>query len=71
LKAQAIAGASIPQAAQLAADKINAKGGIDGCKVEIIVVVFAGLTGGEIGLVVPHAITIDADKTYWLALGFP
>ena len=35
-EAQAIAGASIPQAAQLAADEINAKGGIDGRKVEII-----------------------------------
>ena len=29
-EAQAIAGASIPQAAQLAADEINAKGGVDG-----------------------------------------
>src|ERR1700710_212417 len=36
-EAQAIAGASIPQAAQLAADEINAKGGIDGRKVEIVV----------------------------------
>src|SRR5512136_207115 len=35
-EAQAIAGASIPQAAQLAADEINAKGGIDGRKIEII-----------------------------------
>jgi branched-chain amino acid transport system substrate-binding protein len=35
-EAQAIAGASIPQAAQLAADEINAKGGVDGRKVEII-----------------------------------
>ena len=35
-EAQAIAGASIPQAAQLAADEINAKGGIDGRKVEIV-----------------------------------
>lgn len=33
---QAIAGASISQAAQLAADEINAKGGIDGRKVEIV-----------------------------------
>ncbi len=33
---QAVAGASIPQAAQLAADEINAKGGIDGRKVEIV-----------------------------------
>jgi branched-chain amino acid transport system substrate-binding protein len=35
-EAQAIAGASIPQAAQLAADEINAAGGIDGRKIEII-----------------------------------
>ncbi len=35
-EAQAIAGASIPQAAQLAADEINAKGGVDGRKVEIV-----------------------------------
>jgi len=33
---QAIAGASIPQAAQMAADEINAKGGIDGRKIEVI-----------------------------------
>ena len=33
---QAVAGASIPQAAQLAADEINAKGGIDGRQVEIV-----------------------------------
>ena len=35
-EAQAIAGASIPQAAQLAADEINAAGGILGRKLEII-----------------------------------
>src|SRR6201997_1737127 len=35
-EAQAIAGASIPQAAQLAADEINAKGGVDGRMIEII-----------------------------------
>ncbi|MEH3144565.1 MAG: ABC transporter substrate-binding protein [Methylobacterium frigidaeris] len=35
-EAQALAGASIPQAAQLAADEINAKGGLDGRKVEIV-----------------------------------
>ena len=35
-EAQAIAGSSIPKAAQLAADEINAKGGVDGRKVEII-----------------------------------
>src|SRR5436305_11090381 len=34
-----------------------------------LVVVFAGLTGGEIGLTVPDVITIDADPNYWLALG--
>ena len=32
-EAQAIAGASIPQAAQMAADEINAKGGVDGRKI--------------------------------------
>ena len=36
-EAQAVAGSSIPLAAQLAADEINAKGGADGRKVEIIV----------------------------------
>src|SRR6202007_532207 len=35
-EAQAIAGASIPQAAQLAADEINAQGGVDGRKIEIV-----------------------------------
>src|SRR5579871_1988207 len=35
-EAQAIAGASIPQAAQLAADEINARGGVEGRKIEII-----------------------------------
>jgi branched-chain amino acid transport system substrate-binding protein len=35
-EAQAIAGASIPQAAQLAADEMNASGGVDGRKIEII-----------------------------------
>jgi hypothetical protein len=35
-EAQAVAGSSIPQAAQLAADEINAAGGVDGRKVEII-----------------------------------
>src|ERR1700726_2994327 len=34
--AQAIAGASIPQAAQMAADEINAQGGVDGRKIEIV-----------------------------------
>jgi len=35
-EAQAIAGASIPQAAQLAADEINAKGGVGGRMIEIV-----------------------------------
>jgi branched-chain amino acid transport system substrate-binding protein len=35
-EAQAIAGASIPQAAQLAADEINASGGVNDRKIEII-----------------------------------
>src|ERR1700730_7822078 len=35
-EAQAIAGASIPPAAQIAADEINAKGGVDGRKIEIV-----------------------------------
>jgi branched-chain amino acid transport system substrate-binding protein len=33
---QAVAGSSIPQAAQLAADEINANGGVNGRKIEII-----------------------------------
>jgi len=35
-EAQSVAGSSIPEAAQLAAEEINAKGGIDGRKVEIV-----------------------------------
>src|SRR4051794_23252757 len=35
-----------------------------------LVVVFAGLTGGEIGLTVPDVITIDTNANYWIALGF-
>ncbi|WP_047307743.1 ABC transporter substrate-binding protein [Rhodopseudomonas palustris] len=35
-EAQAIVGASIPQAARLAAEEINANGGIDGRKIEIV-----------------------------------
>ena len=35
-EAQAIAGASIPQAAQMAADEIIAKGGVEGRKIEIV-----------------------------------
>lgn len=34
------------------------------------VVVFADLTGGEIGLTIPDVITIDANVNYWIALGF-
>jgi branched-chain amino acid transport system substrate-binding protein len=33
---QAVSGSSIPQAAQLAADEINAAGGVDGRKIEIV-----------------------------------
>jgi branched-chain amino acid transport system substrate-binding protein len=35
-EAQAVAGSSIPLAAQLAADEINAQGGVDGRKIEIV-----------------------------------
>jgi branched-chain amino acid transport system substrate-binding protein len=35
-ESQAVAGSSIPQAAQLAADEINAAGGVNGRKIEII-----------------------------------
>jgi branched-chain amino acid transport system substrate-binding protein len=35
-EAQAVVGSSIPGAAQLAADEINAKGGVDGRKIEIV-----------------------------------
>ena len=35
-EAQAVAGSSIPQAAQLAADEINAKGGVDGRQIVIV-----------------------------------
>ncbi|NEW93760.1 branched-chain amino acid ABC transporter permease [Rhodopseudomonas sp. BR0M22] len=34
------------------------------------IVVFAELTGGEIGLTIPDVITINAGANYWLALGF-
>ncbi|MEW6643418.1 MAG: branched-chain amino acid ABC transporter permease [Pseudomonadota bacterium] len=34
------------------------------------VVVFADLTGGEIGLTIPDVISISADINYWIALGF-
>jgi branched-chain amino acid transport system substrate-binding protein len=35
-EAQAVAGSSIPQAAQIAADQINAAGGVNGRKIEIV-----------------------------------
>ncbi len=34
------------------------------------VVVFADLTGGEIGLTIPDVLSIDASVNYWIALGF-
>lgn len=34
------------------------------------IVVFADLTGGEIGLTIPDVLTIDAGINYWIALGF-
>ena len=35
-----------------------------------LVVVFAGLTGGEIGLTVPDVLSVDAHVNYWIAFGF-
>jgi branched-chain amino acid transport system permease protein len=35
-----------------------------------LVVVFAGLTGGEIGLTVPDVISISGPVNYWMALAF-
>jgi branched-chain amino acid transport system permease protein len=35
-----------------------------------LVVVFAEVTGGEIGLTIPDVITINAGVNYWIALGF-
>ncbi|MEG9526495.1 MAG: ABC transporter substrate-binding protein, partial [Hyphomicrobiales bacterium] len=35
-EAQSVVGASIPQAVQLAADEINAKGGIDGRQIQVV-----------------------------------
>ncbi len=35
-----------------------------------LVVVFAGFTGGEIGLMVPDVLSIDAATNYWIAFGF-
>jgi branched-chain amino acid transport system permease protein len=34
------------------------------------VIVFAGLTGGEIGLAVPDVMSVDAHVNYWIAFGF-
>lgn len=35
-----------------------------------LIVVFADLTGGEIGLTIPDVISIEASTNYWIALGF-
>ncbi|WP_182177609.1 ABC transporter substrate-binding protein, partial [Methylobacterium radiotolerans] len=35
-EAQSVAGASIPQAVQLAADEINAQGGVDGRQIQVV-----------------------------------
>jgi branched-chain amino acid transport system permease protein len=34
------------------------------------IVIFAGVTGGEIGMTVPDVLSIDADVNYWYALAF-
>ena len=34
------------------------------------IVLFAGLTGGEIGLDIPDVLSIDDSTNYWIALGF-
>jgi branched-chain amino acid transport system permease protein len=34
------------------------------------IVIFAGVTGGEIGMTVPDVLAIDADVNYWYALAF-
>ena len=34
------------------------------------IVIFAGLTGGEIGMMVPDVMSIAADSNYWIALVF-
>ena len=34
------------------------------------IVIFAGVTGGEIGMTVPDVLSIDADVNYWVALVF-
>jgi branched-chain amino acid transport system permease protein len=35
-----------------------------------VVVVYAGLTGGEIGLSVPDVVSVSASTNYWIAFGF-
>ena len=34
------------------------------------IVIFAGVTGGEIGMTVPDVLSIDGNVNYWYALGF-
>jgi branched-chain amino acid transport system permease protein len=34
------------------------------------IVIFAGVTGGEIGMTVPDVLSIDTNANYWYALGF-
>jgi branched-chain amino acid transport system permease protein len=34
------------------------------------IVIFAGVTGGEIGLTIPDVLSVDAGVNYWIALGF-
>lgn len=35
-----------------------------------VIVIFAGVTGGEIGLSLPDVLSVDARKNYWYALAF-
>ena len=34
------------------------------------IVIFAGVTGGEIGMMVPDVLSVSATVNYWYALGF-
>ncbi|MEM5297339.1 branched-chain amino acid ABC transporter permease [Burkholderia sp. JPY481] len=34
------------------------------------IVIFAGITGGEIGMMVPDVMSVDANHSYWIALAF-
>ncbi|WP_044043298.1 branched-chain amino acid ABC transporter permease [Caballeronia insecticola] len=34
------------------------------------IVIFAGITGGEIGMMVPDVLSVDASYNYWIALAF-